>query len=191
MEQTSVSPTGSENKILTIPNLLSFLRLCMIPVFVWLYCFKKDYTATGIVLILSGATDLIDGFIARTFHMISNLGKILDPVADKLTQAAILVCLVTRFPLMLLAFAVLFVKEIAMSITGLLVIKKTGKVYGADWHGKVATFLLYAVMILHVFWAEIPALISNITIVLCIAVMLLSFGLYLTKNIRTLRSDEK
>ena len=80
-------------EILTVPNLLSMLRLCMIPLFVWLYCAKEAFGATALVLVLSGITDIVDGFIARRFHMVSDFGKILDPIADKLTQAAMLLCL--------------------------------------------------------------------------------------------------
>ena len=83
---------STKNKILTIPNLLSLFRLCLIPVFMWLYCVEKNYLWTGIILIISGLTDTVDGFVARHFNMISDLGKILDPVADKLTQAAMLFC---------------------------------------------------------------------------------------------------
>ena len=93
---------------------------------------------------LSGLTDLADGYIARRFHRISNLGKILDPVADKLTQAAMLICLFTRFPHVLLLIVIMAGKELYMVVSGCLVIQKTGKVHGADWHGKIVTFLLYA-----------------------------------------------
>lgn len=75
-----------QNKILTIPNVLSFFRLCLIPVIIWMYCSKRDYVRTAVILLLSGATDILDGFIARRFNMVSDLGKVLDPVADKLTQ---------------------------------------------------------------------------------------------------------
>ena len=92
---------------------------------------------------LSGLTDLADGYIARRFHRISNLGKILDPVADKLTQAAMLICLFTRFPHVLLLIVIMAGKELYMVVSGCLVIQKTGKVHGADWHGKIVTFLLY------------------------------------------------
>lgn len=74
-----------EKKIFTIPNLLSAFRLLLIPVFVWAYCIKKAYLLTAGVLLLSGLTDMADGFIARRFHMISDLGKMLDPIADKLS----------------------------------------------------------------------------------------------------------
>ena len=100
--QSEVNQEENLNRIITVPNLLSFFRLCLIPVIIWSYCVKKNPLLAGEILLLSGLTDLADGYIARRFHMISNLGKILDPVADKLTQAAMLICLFTRFPHMLL-----------------------------------------------------------------------------------------
>ena len=123
------------NKIFTIPNILSFFRLILIPVLIWSYVLKKDYVATGWILLLSGLTDIADGFIARRFHMISNLGKILDPVADKLTQATMLFCLFTRFQYMILPLVLMAFKELYMAVSSCLIMKKTGKVTGADWHG--------------------------------------------------------
>ena len=105
------SENKTENKILTIPNLLSLFRLILIPVIIWLYWFRKDYFPAGVLLIISGLTDLADGYIARHFNAVSNIGKILDPIADKLTQAAMLFCLVTRFPLMAAPFGFLVIKE--------------------------------------------------------------------------------
>ena len=86
--QSEVNQEENLNRIITVPNLLSFFRLCLIPVIIWSYCVKKNPLLAGEILLLSGLTDLADGYIARRFHRISNLGKILDPVADKLTQAA-------------------------------------------------------------------------------------------------------
>ena len=178
---------SSQSKILTIPNLLSFFRLCLIPVFMWLYCVEKNYLWTGIVLIISGLTDTVDGIIARKFNMISDLGKVLDPIADKVTQAAMLFCLLTRFPLMIAPLALMVVKEFFMGVTGLMVIQKTGKVFGADWHGKVNTWLLYAMMILHVFWYNIPDIVSKVLIGICVVMMLISLVLYGRHNLKALR----
>ena len=98
-------------KIFTIPNLLSFLRLVMILWFVWEYLDQENSIGTALILLLSGFTDTIDGWIARRFNMVSNLGKALDPVADKLTQIAMIACLVIRFPHMWVVLGVLVVKE--------------------------------------------------------------------------------
>ena len=72
-----------QKKIITIPNILSFFRLCLIPVIVWLYTVKQDYLWTLLILLLSAITDIVDGIIARKFNMISDFGKAFDPVADK------------------------------------------------------------------------------------------------------------
>ncbi len=181
----------AENKIFTIPNLLSFFRLCLIPLFVWLYCVKKDYLWTAIILLLSGLTDMADGFIARKFHMVSALGKVLDPIADKLTQGAMLLCLFTRFPFMLVPAVFLIVKELFDGIMGLLVIRKTKEVFGADWHGKAATSLLYVMMLIHLIWYDIPAGLSNVLICLCLAVMMLSMVLYGIQDIKILREHNQ
>ena len=187
-QNTKEGNTGSsQSRTLTIPNLLSLFRLCLIPVFMWLYCVEKNYLWTGIVLIISGLTDTVDGIIARKFNMISDLGKVLDPIADKVTQAAMLFCLLTRFPLMIAPLALMVVKEFFMGVTGLMVIQKTGKVFGADWHGKVNTWLLYAIMILHVFWYNIPDIVSKVLIGICVVMMLISLVLYGRHNLKALR----
>ncbi len=185
------SENKTENKILTIPNLLSLFRLILIPVIVWLYWFRKNYFPAGVLLIVSGLTDLADGYIARRFHAVSNVGKILDPIADKLTQAAMLFCLVTRFPLMAAPFGFLVIKEIFIGTTGLLMIRKTGKVVGADFHGKVATTLLYAMMILHIFWIDIPSTVSAVSILICLVSMAFTLLTYGSRNMRVLQGQEK
>lgn len=86
-----------KDQVLTIPNLLSVIRLALIPLIVWLYIGKQEYSAAVAVILISGATDIIDGFIARKFNMVSDLGKILDPVADKLTQATVILCLTVKY----------------------------------------------------------------------------------------------
>ena len=181
----------TQDKILTIPNLLSLFRLLLIPAIIWLYTVRKDYFPAGALLILSGLTDLADGFIARRFNAVSNVGKILDPIADKLTQAAMLFCLVTRFPLMAAPFGVLVLKEIFIGTTGLLMIRKTGKVVGADFHGKVATTLLYAMMILHIFWIDIPSAVSAVSILICLVSMAFTLLTYGSRNMRVLQGQEK
>lgn len=175
-------------KIITIPNILSFFRLCLIPLFVWMYCVEQKYMETGYILIVSGMTDMADGFIARKFHMISDFGKMLDPVADKLTQAAMLFCLFTRFPFMIVPLVLMIIKELYMGIAGILVIKKTGKVFGAEWHGKIVTWLLYAMVILHVIWYDIPADVSNCSIIICVLMMIISLSLYGIRNIKVFRN---
>lgn len=178
---------NKKNQILTIPNLLSLLRLAMIPLLMWLYLEKQEYLWTAAVLILSAATDIADGIIARKFNMVSDFGKALDPVADKLTQIAMLFCLVSRFSNLLILLVLLIVKEIISGIMSLLAIRKTGKVYGADWHGKVTTVLLYSIMGMHILWYNIPYMVSNVLILLCSAMMLYSMTQYWRRNWKMIR----
>lgn len=178
-----------KSQIWTIPNLLSLFRLCLIPLIAWLYCARGNYPLTVLMLLISGITDIADGIIARRFHMTSDLGKVLDPVADKLTQGVVMLCLLTRFKWMAVPLAVLVVKETFMALSGLAVVRKTGVVFGAQWHGKAATVMLYLMMALHIVWYDIPPLISNVTIALCTAMVLLSMLLYGIRNFRVLRQD--
>ena len=179
-----------KGKILTIPNLLSLIRILLIPLFVWLYLGEDNVPATAVVLALSGLTDALDGFIARHYHMVSDFGKALDPFADKLTQFAMLCCLVIRFPRMLWLIIVLCVKEILVASSQLVVIRKTELVLGAEWHGKITTILLYAVMILHLLWLDIPATLSWSLVGLCIGMLLLSGVLYGIRNYRAIRENQ-
>ena len=177
-----------KGRIFTIPNLLSSIRILLIPFFLWFYLAKDDVTVTVILLALSAVTDMLDGFIARHFNCISDLGKALDPVADKLTQLAMLFCLLFRFPRMIILIIVLCVKEVFVGSTQLLVIHRTEEVLGADWHGKVTTILLYGVMLLHLLWLDLPDELSFALELLCIAMLLLSGVLYGLRNIRAAKA---
>ena len=177
-----------QNKIITIPNILSFFRICLIPVIVWLYNVKQDYLWTLFILLLSAVTDIVDGIIARKCNMISDFGKAFDPVADKLTQMAMLFCLVSRFPYMMIPFVLLVVKEVFTGITALITIKRTNTVKGAVWHGKLTTVALYSMMAIHLLWYNIPRAVSLILVGICIGIMLMSFILYTIQNIKAIKN---
>lgn len=177
----------NKQQILTVPNLLSLLRLLLIPVIVWLYCSKEAYGMALVVLILSALTDIADGIIARKFHLVSDFGKALDPIADKLTQIATMGCLLGRFPHMCLPLGILVVKEVFTGAMSLYAVKKSGEVKGADWHGKLCTVLLYAVMGLHMLWIGIPIALSKVLMSLCVAVMCLSGILYWYRNFKQIK----
>lgn len=168
----------TKNQVLTIPNILSFFRLALIPVIVWLYVFENSAEWTTVVFLISGLTDIADGFIARQFNMVSDFGKAIDPLADKLTQLVMLFCLMTRFPLIILPITVMIIKEVGAFVLRLIVYKKTERVDSADWHGKANTVLLYAIMLLHILWVNIPVEISTVCIVATTAMMIFSSTLY-------------
>lgn len=178
------------NKILTIPNLLSAFRLVLAGVFAYIYWNARDqhdYNLAVGVLVLSGLTDFADGKIARRFHMISELGKVLDPIADKLTQAVVACCLAKHYGPMKLLFLVLVIKELTQGIYGAYAVKKAGKNDGAMWCGKVTTFYLYAMMALLLLFPGIPETVSSILIGIGIILLLWSFISYLLKFNRMVR----
>lgn len=191
MEQYMKGTNKYKGDVLTIPNVLSVFRFSLIPLFMWLYLDRKEYTATAIILVLSGLTDVADGFIARKFNMVSDLGKAIDPIADKMTQAAMLFCLISTFPHMVFPLVLMFIKEIATGISKVAAIRKTGEVTGARWHGKVNTILLYMMLFTHVVWHSIPPTVSDCFIGLCTGSMILSFILYLISNIRSILKTRK
>ena len=160
-----------------------------IPLIIWLYCTQKNYALTAVVLVLSGLTDMVDGYIARRFNMVTDLGKALDPVADKLTQASVMFCLLSRFRMMLVPLLLLIFKEVCNGVISLVVIKKTGKVCGADWHGKVCTWLLYAMMFVHIVWFDISREWTTALIGICVIMMTLSFALYMVRKYKMLTKE--
>ena len=189
MEQ--VATDKYKKKIITIPNLLSLVRICLIPLIIWLFAVKEDYLLTGITVIFSGLTDVVDGFIARRFNMISDLGKVLDPFADKATQLTVIVLLIIRFPLMVLPLGIGVIKEIFMAISGYIVVKKCDVVLSAEWHGKLATVILTVAMALHLIWSEIPKAVSATLIIISALSIALSLVLYAKRNIDYLINKKK
>ena len=132
----------------TIPNWLCFIRIALIPVFTALFV-KEQYIAAFITMIVAALTDVFDGKIARKFNMVSNLGKILDPIADKLSQIAIVIILLVKFwdgPLKYILFLFIF-KELLMIIGAAILMSKGMRPVAAEIWGKLATVVFYTFMI--------------------------------------------
>lgn len=128
--------------IFTIPNLLTFLRIVLITPFV-VFFLDENYLAAATVVIISGLTDCFDGLIARKFNQITELGKILDPIADKLTLIAIVICVAIHMPIVTPVMIVLLIKDMLMLIGGTNLIKKGITPPAAKWYGKIGTVLFY------------------------------------------------
>lgn len=177
------------NRVFTIPNILTMFRIVLIPIFIVFYL-KEWFVPAIVVLALSALSDILDGWIARKFDMVTRLGKALDPVADKLSQMGLMVCLVFRFPHIIILLIFIVIKELTSGILGLVTAKKTGRVEGAEWHGKLTTVLLFSTMILHILWPSIPALVSDILIAVCFVMMAVSFTLYTIRFVRMLKEGK-
>ena len=138
-----------------IPNIISFMRILLIPFFIWLMV-KGDTFLAAIILAISGLNDLLDGYLARRFNWVSQLGKVLDPIADKLTQVTVCIIFLVKMRLYWPFFAILLAKDLVMLIMGGLLVKKGAKIEGAKWFGKVVTTLFYIVMVAILFIPTMP-----------------------------------
>lgn len=179
-----------KNQIITIPNILSCVRILMIPFIMWMFLVKKYLVSAGL-LVLSFLTDVADGFIARHFNMVSVVGKVLDPIADKLTVLGVIssLCVYVRAIIPLLIIFV--VKEFIMFVEGVIFIKRTHDTYSARWLGKVTTAFLYLTMFMHILWEKIPWQLSVSLTVVCSALVLATLVMYSVINYRELKKRKE
>ena len=154
-----------KKEILTIPNLLSFFRLILIPVYMVIYLNAedtRDYVLAGSILAVSCMTDMVDGKIARAFNMITNFGKFLDPLADKLTQFALLLCMGIRYPVLWNVFSLFVLKELFQLVAGILSVRHGYILKGALFSGKVCTTVLFVSLVSMVIFPNLDATTVNI-----------------------------
>jgi len=138
------------SRVFTIPNILCLLRILLIPPFIVLFL-NKNYVWACVMVVASGLTDCFDGFIARTFNQESELGKILDPLADKLTLLAVGICLCFIQPYLIPVISILILKDTLMLIGSSKVIKLGILIPKAKWYGKIGTILFYITVAFIVF----------------------------------------
>lgn len=167
----------TKEQVLTIPNAMSAFRIVLIPFIIWAYAIDRYYLSVGLV-VLSAVSDMLDGLVARKLNMISDFGKFIDPVADKLTQAALLVCLMTNHRHIYILFVILAVKEIATLFMGAVVFKRHDSVNSAKWYGKLCTVVFESTMMLLMLFPETNEDIVHLAIVICAAVMIFAFVMY-------------
>lgn len=134
----------------TVPNILTYCRFILIIPFVY-YFLAENYIAAAISVGLSALSDCFDGLIARKFNQVTALGKILDPIADKATLFAVVICMVIYVPTVLPVLIVLVVKDLAMLLGGMVLIKRGIAPSVAKWYGKLGTILFYVSVCLIVF----------------------------------------
>ena len=166
-----------KKEILTIPNLLSLFRRVLIPVYVCIYLNARDqvdHFIAAAILAVSCLTDLVDGKIARHFNMITTVGKVLDPLADKATQFTLIMCLAVRYPMLWNVVWLFLAKELFQLIAAGIRLKKGRILKGALISGKVCTTVLFVSLIAMVLVPTIPPNIVNTIIItdkvfLCIA----------------------
>ena len=129
-----------------IPNILTGIRFVLIP-FIFIAVISHHYLVGIIIFTISALTDVLDGYIARKYNYISDIGKLIDPLADKITQISLLLALTTLNTLPWRILAIVFIKECAIIITASVLYKKDDVVVYSKWYGKLATTLFYIAII--------------------------------------------
>lgn len=187
----------TRNNNLTVPNAISVVRILIVPFFA--YFFMRDRLAVAVtLLVISGLSDLFDGMIARRFNQITELGKMLDPLADKITQGVVALCLAVKIPEIRLILMLFILKELGMLVCAILLIKRKKKPGAAQWYGKVGTTLFYVsvtvivAMKTFVFVGQnVFQVLSNVLLMITAMVMFYAAFKYLQIFVEILRSDDE
>lgn len=167
-----------KKEICTIPNLLSLFRLVLIPVYLYIYLNAtkpEDYWLAGGILAVSCLTDMVDGKIARMFNMISSVGKVLDPMADKATQLALIICLSVHHKAVRVMLALFLVKEFFQLFAMLASLKHGKALDGALMSGKVCTAVLFTSLIVMVLMPGMSEAVTNLITGVCCIFLMVAF----------------
>ena len=170
-----------KKEVFTIPNILTMIRILLIPVYIMIYLNARtpeDYWTAAFILAVSCLTDAVDGFIARRFHMISNLGKFLDPMADKLTQLALTVCLSIRYAVLRPVLILFVIKEFFQLFATIFYFRKGKMLGGALIAGKVCTTVLFVSLILMVLFPGLDPQVVHVIAVIDFVFLVNSFVCY-------------
>ena len=170
-----------KKEILTIPNLLSIFRIALIPVYLHIYLnadSPDDYTAAAVILAVSCLTDMVDGKIARKFNMITNLGKLLDPVADKLTQLALMLCLSIQHRALRVLLVMFLIKEFFQFCAMVASLRQGKALDGALMTGKISTTVLFGSLTLMVLCPDLQDRTVNLLAGVSLVFLMLAFGDY-------------
>ena len=170
-----------KKEILTIPNLLSIFRIALIPVYLRIYLHADsagDYTAAAVILAVSCLTDLVDGKIARKLNMISNLGKLLAPMADKLTQLALMVCLSIQHRALRYLLVMFLIKEFFQFFAMIGSLRRGKALNGALMSGKISTTVLFGSLTLMVLCPNLQEQTVKILSGVSLVFLMLAFGDY-------------
>lgn len=184
----------NKNKNFNIPNTLTVIRFFLIIPFVYFFL-NNHYIKAVIILAVSGITDMLDGMIARKFNQFTELGQMLDPLFDKLTQAAVAVCLAIKQPILIPLLAIFVVKELLMVTAAVILISKNKKKpSGSKWYGKAATVMFYfsfgVIVALKSILGTDYLLVSIILLSITAAFMIYAFVRYAKIYFAILHSDD-
>lgn len=177
--------TDSEKRFWTIPNILSLFRIALIPLFVWCFFagFENNRIWAIVVFLGAGATDVVDGWIARHFNQISLWGRILDPMADKLMVFSALICLTVIDALPLWLVLLYFSKELAQAVCSYLLMRRTRDMIASNILGKAGTTFFYITIVTLTLFDPSLAL-RNTLLTLSYVTIVAAFASYLLQGFR-------
>lgn len=184
----------SKKDIFTLPNILTYVRILLVPVFVIVYMNStslKGHIWSVAIVVFSAITDVIDGIIARKFKLVTDLGKIIDPIADKVMQFAMLFCVVYKYHWVALLIVIYAIKEIVSFAFSSYLYVKGKHISGAMWCGKICTVILYGVMLALIAIPKINPHVVTILIGFSAAFMLLAFVVYMGAYIALYKEYKK
>lgn len=161
---------------MNIANLLTSIRFIIIPIFGY-YLYIREYKIALLLFILGGLTDILDGFIARKFDMITPWGKIADPVADKLMQITALVLLTYNKKIPSVIVIIVILKELFMALGTLFLYKRKQFVVSANWYGKLATVVFYFAVVMIIMF-DMGKFYNSIFISIAVLSTLYAFFMY-------------
>lgn len=171
--------------LINIPNVLCYIRILLVPLFIYLFI-KEYYWQSALIVMIASATDVVDGWLARKLDMITDWGKFIDPLADKLMQFAMLICAIFKNPWVSILVGVFALKEAVMLIVGIYIYRKGDNLNGAMWCGKLCTITLNSSLLLII---ALPTDILTNNLVFCLigastAMLVISFIIYMREYAR-------
>lgn len=182
---TSQSTSAVEGRLWTASNLLSLLRLVLaIPASYTLWSGMRGLTIG--LFILAAATDVLDGYLARKLNEISEMGKILDPLADKIFVGVIVTLMLATGMLPLWFVAIVLLRDVTIFLGGLAIKRRTGEVLPSNYPGKIAVLILSLTLLLIV--ANVPGIVITVMMGISLLLLAISFTLYVIRGVQVLRS---
>ena len=171
--------------LINIPNVLCYIRILLVPVFIILFL-KEMYWQSGIIIMIATATDVVDGWIARHFNMITDWGKFIDPLADKLMQFAMLIMAIFKNPWISILVGIFALKEAIMLAVGLYIYHKGNNLNGAMWCGKLSTVVLDGCLFLIIVLPTKYIRTANVFVLIALSAgfLILSFIIYMREYIK-------
>ena len=175
---------------MNVPNMLSVLRICLVPVFILVYFGGSENSSIYAVIVyaIASFTDILDGKIARKYNITTNLGRVPDPLGDKLMTVSVIACITIDGLIPVWAIIVFIIKEGMMGLGGLCLYNKFEEMPPSNYFGKCSTVVFFAVCVILMLFRDIPETIALVMISFALAVMMLAFVSYLIRFVRMIKA---